>query len=39
MRKNVEAQKEASLGFENFLLYGGAFFVGLLGDAFFKHIM
>merc|ERR1712038_79686 len=32
MRKYVQSQKDASMGFENFLLYGGAFFVGLLGD-------
>jgi hypothetical protein len=39
MRKYVKSQQNASLGFENFFFYGGAFFVGLLGDATFKYIL
>jgi galactose-1-phosphate uridylyltransferase len=39
MKKYVKSQEDASMGFENFLLYGGAFFVGLLGDAIFKYIV
>lgn len=38
MKKYVKSQKDASMGFENFFFYGGAFFVGLLGDAVFKNI-
>mmetsp|Transcript_276 Transcript_276/g.367 ORF Transcript_276/g.367 Transcript_276/m.367 type:complete len:165 (-) Transcript_276:270-764(-) len=38
MRKYVKSQKDASMGFENFFLYGSAFFFGLLGDMIFKYI-
>ena len=36
MRKYVKSQQDASMGFENLFLYGGAFLFGLLGDAIFK---
>ena len=39
MRKYVKSQEDASMGFENFLLYGCAFIFGLLGDAIFKHLL
>jgi hypothetical protein len=39
MKKYVKSQENASMGFENFFLYGGAFLVGLLGDGIFKYIL
>ena len=38
MRKYVKSQQDASMGFENFLFYAGAFVFGLLGDFIFKYI-
>ncbi len=36
MRKYAKSQENASMGFEDFVLYGCAFLVGLLGDQIFK---
>jgi len=37
MRRYAKSQQDAAMGFENILMYGGAFFLGLLGDGIFKY--